>query len=147
MLKLFFIGIAVLTLSCFGIYKVIKSVSEGSNFDEDWGKDTKNMEHTPKEEEILREADYIIFNLRQSIKHEIEGTNIGQYKDDVHKYKLELTNYILKIRREAIAETVQILENVLADEYEKRNPPLGHNMLNNFAIDILERFKKVITQE
>lgn len=40
------------------------------------------------------QVDYILYNLRQSIKHELEGTNIGAYKNDVQKYKTELLNLL-----------------------------------------------------
>lgn len=49
--------------------------------------------HTLRQQ-IERDFNYILYNLRQSIKHEIDGTNIGEYKDDVQKYIKEAESFI-----------------------------------------------------
>ncbi len=41
-------------------------------------------------EERESEFDFIIYNFRHAIRHEVEGTNIDNYKDDVRKYLNEL---------------------------------------------------------
>ena len=41
-------------------------------------------------EKMKTDVSYIEYNLRQSIKHEREGTNLGKYKMDVDKYLNEL---------------------------------------------------------
>lgn len=41
-------------------------------------------------DKMKTDVSYIEYNLRQSIKHEREGTNLGKYKMDVDKYLNEL---------------------------------------------------------
>jgi hypothetical protein len=66
--------------------------------------------HIELDTQEIQEWEYIVFNLKQSLKHEIEGTNIGAYKDDVKKYTQEAKSFIsqkLKEQREEIIEYIK----------------------------------------
>lgn len=83
----------------------------------------KGKAPSSNEDRIEAEVDYIIFNLLQAIKHEIEGTNIGEYKYDVAKYTKELKDFIrqqrIQAQRELARDFVEMIDNEIRAQMSK----------------------------
>lgn len=77
--------------------------------------------HIPQDtEEWEKEFYYLLFNHRQAIKHEMEGTNIGPYKNGVEEHTMHLLNFIRtqidkareETRKAAFAECVEMVREM-----------------------------------
>ena len=67
---------------------------------------------TPKDviAQAEKEMSYIIFKLKNSIRHEIEGTNLGEYKNDVEKYTNESKSFLSSYTKDLLQSVEGAIE-------------------------------------
>ena len=107
-----------------------------------------------EEEKLEPQVDYILYNLRQSIKHELEGTNIGAYKNDVQKYKTELLNVTTTAMQRAYEaglthqkqSIMNMCEEMAKEYYKSVNIHPDSNDIARFKIETLSDLKERVSK-